>query len=480
MKHSKTVLFICSLMVFLLGCDEDFLEKTPPGEIPEEGFFNSAERAEQGVNAIYATLLETDLYSNTLSKLYDPPSGDAILSNTSGTNFNDFTYSATDNDLFNVYKRLYEGIYRANVAIAEIPEVEMDGALKARYIGEAKFLRAFYYWHLTSLWGDVPLFTQPFEVPSDALVAKSSREEIYAVMIQDLLDAAADGVLPASYSSGEVGRATQGAAQALLGKVYLYNENYEGAEEWLNKVIASGTYDLVNDYGDIVNINSENDIESIFEIQFVEIGQDDVGTLRVSYNNPQVNGGFGNTLPTQSIVDEFEASDSRLSRSIFIDGEIFAPDLTTPNQNLDTYQSIWSATGYNLKKGLFPVSYVNNGGINFPAIRYADVLLMYSEAANELGMLIEARNTLNLVRQRVEMPLLTAVDTGTMETMFDAIVHERRVELAFEFHRFNDLRRWGLAAQELGGIGYTERHRYYPLPQIEIDTNDKLEQRAGW
>ena len=105
---------------------------------------------------------------------------------------------------------------------------------------------------------------------------------------------------------------------------------------------------------------------------------------------------------------------------------------------------------------------------------------MHAEAANELGMLDEARSDLNQVRQRVEMPLLTAEGTGTKETMFEAIVHERRVELAFEFHRFNDLRRWGLAQEVLGPIGYSERNRYYPLPQEEIDTNKDLEQREGW
>jgi hypothetical protein len=290
----------------------------------------------------------------------------------------------------------------------------------------------------------------------------------------------AEAVLPEVYGASDLGRATKGAAQALLGKVYLYDENYEQAEAWLGEVIDSELYDLVENFGDVININSENNVESIFEIQFAEVGEGDVGTLRVSYNNPQVNGGFGNNLPTQTIVDAFEDGDPRLNESIFIDGEVFAPELSTESLNLDTYQSVWSATGYNLKKGLFPVMYVNNRGTNFPAIRYADVLLMYAEAANELDMRDVARDAVNEVRDRVGMTLLDAGTTGTKEALFDAIVHERQVELAFEYHRFNDLRRWGLAQTVLGPNGYAERNRYYPLPQEEIDTNENLVQRQGW
>jgi hypothetical protein len=123
---------------------------------------------------------------------------------------------------------------------------------------------------------------------------------------------------------------------------------------------------------------------------------------------------------------------------------------------------------------------VNNRGTNFPAIRYADVLLMYAEAANELDMRDVARDAVNEVRDRVGMTLLDAGTTGTKEALFDAIVHERQVELAFEYHRFNDLRRWGLAQTVLGPNGYAERNRYYPLPQEEIDTNENLVQRQGW
>jgi len=479
MKNIK-LLFILPILMLFGSCKKDFLEKVPPDALPENGFYNSADRAKAAINAAYATLESPYLYTKYLTKLFEAPTGEVVLSNTSGYDFMNFTFSAADPHLMQTYSKLYEGVYRSNVVIQEIPQIDMDASLKNRYVAEAKFLRALYYWHLTTLWGDVPLFTEPFKVPEDAMVAKSSKDEIYKVMIQDLEEAA--GVLPASYGASDIGRATQGAAQALLGKVYLYDKNYPKAEEWFAKVIESKRYSLVDDFEHIINLNYENNQESIFEVQFAEIGSSDVGNDRSINDNPQVNGGTGNTLPTQAIVDAFEPNDPRLHYSIFLNGEPFAPQLSTSNQNLDTYKSIWSATGYNIKKGLVPVMYTNNRGTNWPVIRYADVLLMYAEAANELNKLDEAREAINQVRQRpsVNMPVLTVQNTDTKEKMFQAIVHERRVELAFEFHRFNDLRRWGLAQEKLGYLGYTDRDRYYPLPQEEIDINPKLKQREGW
>lgn len=477
MKKLHILPMIIALLL-LSSCDDSFLVKTPSDALPEDGFYNSPERAVAAVNAAYATLQHGDLYRNTYAKLAEAPSDDVQLSNTSGTEFNTFAHASSSALLMEVYSRLYEGVYRSNKALEEVPGIDMDANLKSRLIAEAKFLRALYYWHLTTLWGDVPLFTETFETPEDALVAKSPKSDIYDVMIQDLLDAEAD--LPPTYDAGDVGRATKGAARSLLGKVYLYDENYEQAEVWLDRVIDSELYELVDDFETIIHEEYENDSESIFEVQFLQVGSGDVQTLRVQYNLPQGQGGVGNHLPNQDIVDAFEPNDPRLGYSIFQDGDPFAPHLDDPSYH--TYSSVNSATGFNLKKGLVPIKLSNNGGVNFPIIRYADVLLMYAEAANELDMRDEARDALNEVRQRpsVNMPDRTIAETDTKEEMFDAIVHERRVELAFEYHRFNDLKRWGLAEQELGANGYSERHRYFPLPQEERDANPLLDQWELW
>ena len=131
---------------------------------------------------------------------------------------------------------------------------------------------------------------------------------------------------------------------------------------------------------------------------------------------------------------------------------------------------------------MWPIMYVNSNGINYPIIRYADVLLMYAEAANELNQLDNARDAVNMVRQRpsVMMPKLTVANTGTKQAMFDAIVKERQVELMFEYTRFNDLKRWGLAQSVLGPLGYTAKHALFPIPQLELDINPKLTQNPNW
>lgn len=489
MKNSHIYYIVSLLFIVFTSCSKDFLVKTPPDALPEDGFYHSSDRAIAAINAAYATLESNDLYGNSLSKIFTGSSGDAILSNTTGTAFTTFSYTASDPILMAVYSRLYEGVYRANIVLAKVPDIEMEDPLKKRILAEAKFLRALYYWHLTTLWGEVPLFTTPFEHPDDALVAKSSIKDIYAVMIQDLEDASA--VLPVSYQGADIGRATKGAAEALLGKVFLYDKDYTNAAKWLKKVIDSKVYALDDNFDDIINRDHENDRESVFEVQFKEVGADDVETLRDWYNLPQGEpGGFGNDLPTTAIVDAFEdysgptainGEDPRLFYTVFRDGDPFIP--ASGNVALRTYDKDWSITGFNLRKGLVPVLLVNHGtGTNFPIIRYAGVLLMYAEAANELGQTDQAREAVNEVRQRpsVGMPKLTVTQTDSKEKMFKAIVHERRVELAFEYQRFNDLRRWGLAKEVLGKSGYTDRNRYFPLPQEELDVNPKLVQEDGW
>ena len=487
MKRIFLSTYIALAVLLTAGCSKEFLDKTPPDRLPEEGFINSDARALAVVNAAYIPLTSNNLFGNdNISlRLFDPPAGDVILTAAiSGQVFNRFAFSADDPHLMAFYSGLYEGVYRSNVVIERVPPVEMDETLKARYVGEAKFLRALYYFYLVSNWGDVPLFTKPFEKPEDALVAKSPMADIYAVMISDLNDAI--NSLPVSYGANDLGRATQGAAKSLLGKTYLYMKDYENAEKYLGEVIASGTYGLMENFDHIINRNYENNKESIFEIQFASAAAGatwNVSDAREYHNWPQVNGGSSELSPTQSIVDEFEPGDPRLDFSLFhYEGQPFAPELTTSQLNLDTYKKSWSPTGYNIRKGQVPVLFINARGTNFPLIRYADVLLMYAEAANELNMRDEARNAVNQVRQRpsVNMPELTVAQTDTKEKMFDAIVHERRVELAFEQHRFSDLKRWELADEELAYLGYTARHRYFPLPQLELDVNPNLVQIDGW
>jgi hypothetical protein len=480
-------IFTILIIVLFIGCSEDFIVKSPPDRLSEEGFFNDQTRALQGVNATYIPLASGYMHGNDDNgmRLFDPPTGETVLgASISSQVFNNFTYLASDEALQMFYSGCYQGIRRANIIIRDVPNIDMDASLKARYIGEVKFLRALYYWYLTTMFGEVPLFTDVLSYPEDALVAKSSISSIYTVMIQDLKDAIQS--LPDSYSLSEIGRATKGAAKALLGKVYLYDKDYVQAESMLKEIIESGQYELMDDFDHVWNRNFENNKETLFEVQFASAQSGATGNVGMNDKHywVQINGGLGEFVPTQKIVDAFEPGDPRLDYSIFhYDGQPFGPHISA---NLAEYQVKWSATGYGVRKGLVPLISPltpDANGTNLPIIRYADVLLMYAEAANELDMIEEARDAINQVRQRpsVNMPILTSQNTGTKQSVFEAIVKERQVELAFERHRFNDLKRWELASTILADKGYLEsRHRYFPLPQLEVDINPNLVQLPGW
>lgn len=490
MKNLSIYIVLIVATVFMISCEKDYLLKNPPDKLPEDGFFNSSERLLLGVNSVYQSLATTYMHGgdNNAMRMFDPPTGDVIYSGLGGS-FNKFTYTAAEDVLLMFYSGCYQGIRRANVVILNAPAITMDETLKSRYVGEAKFLRALYYWYLTTMFGEVPLLLSPVEYPEDAHIAKSSISSIYEVMIQDLKDAIEDLPVVTDYAVADKGRATKGASQALLGKIYLFAKDYTQAELLLGQVIASGNYGLMENFDEIWNRNFENNKESIFEVQFAD-GNSAANTM-VGNNDKHywvnIGGGIGEFLPTDSLVKAFEPNDPRLNFSIYnFDDQPFAPHLSTSSLNLDVFKKSWSSTGYGVRKGLVPMVMplgLDANGTNFPIIRYADVLLMYAEAANELEMLDIARDVVNQVRQRpsVNMSILTPENTGSKQALFEAIVKERRVEFAFEQHRFNDLRRWGLAEQKLGYLGYKEAlHRYYPLPQVEVDINPNLEQLTGW
>lgn len=474
MKNLKLGISTLLMLLLLAGCKKEFLEKSPPDALTEVGFYNSAERAQLGVNAIYVSLQSA--WSINLYRINDVPSGEVLLSNTVPLEYNNFTYFPALNQIHDTWRGLYEGVYRSNLAIANIPGINMAEALKSQYVGEAKFLRALFYFDLVNIFGAVPLVTQPLPDTDASLIARTPVADVYKVIIADLL--AAEAGLPVSHSGANLGRVTKGAAQALLGKVYLYNKDYANAEKYFLLVINSGKYGLMDNFQEVWHRSFENNKESIFEVQFADIGGSGSNGRNGSYL-PAVNGATGSGLATKRAFDAFDPTDPRRAMSIFRPGDSFAPNVSTA---LATFSAVWSATGYAVKKGMWPIMYVNSNGINYPIIRYADVLLMYAEAANELNKLTEARAAVNQVRARpsVNMPAITAANTGTKAAMFNAINKERQVELMFEFIRFNDLRRWGLALQELGPIGYQAKHALFPIPQLELDINPKLTQNQGW
>lgn len=473
MKRFKIIIIGLAATIYLSGCDGDLLVKSPPDALTEEGFYNSEERAELGVNAVYESVAGE--WDRELLRVSNVPAGDILLSNTEPLEYNNFTYHPAIQEFQFIWTNQYEGIGRANTIIAALPEIEMDATLKNRYLAEARFLRALNYFTLSNLWGGVPIVTTPFVSTDDVLIARASLQEVYSLIIEDLQFAQNNLPFKSDYGDSDLGRATWGAAAALLGKVYLYDENYQQAYNLFKEIIDSGRYALMDNFEHVWHRDYENNVESIFEVQYADIGGGGASGRNGS-NLPAVNGATGASLATESAVNGFEDGDPRLQFSIFREGDTFAPHI---NPDLATFSTAWSATGYAVKKGMVPILYTNGGGGNTPLIRYADVLLMFAEAANELGLNQEARDAINQVRQRptVGLPEITV---DSYQEIFDAIVQERRSEFVFEAHRFNDLRRWGLAQDILGSQGYESRHRYFPIPQLEIDINENLEQNPGW
>ncbi len=483
----RALAFGLILCVAAIGCDS-FLSRTPPSSLSTETFYQTEEDAVSAINAAYATMQRNPLYGRNYDKVTLVPSDDAKIHNTVGEPFENHSFNPAQPQIMDVYSGLYEGVFRSNLVLQEVPEIDMPEDLKNRILGEARFLRAFYYWHLAANFGDVPLIENAYpNAPEKAQQPKVDVGQIYDFAISDLEQAV--DALPSSYEASNVGRATSGAAQALLGKVHLYDENYEQAETALNAVITSGEYGLMSNHSEM--FATDNNREYIFEVQYKDTGggvwgsQDNAnlneGHLRARLNLPEGGGGFGNLPPTQDIVGAFEDGDPRLDYAIWKDGD----DYGDPGQFNEegTYNPEWSPTGYSLRKGLVPLQpFDADISTNYPLIRLADVLLLYAEASNENGNRDDAVEAINRVRRRSNMPELPTAEypTDTKQEVFEAIVHERRVELAFENHRYLDLKRWGLAEQELADLGFEPRHRYLPLPQQEIDTNDELEQNPDW
>lgn len=497
-EFSKSIIktiFIFSLLpvaAVFTGCKKSFLDVPPQGQQPTEQFWQSQADATKAVNAMYANLRSwpevafaaiavESQGSDDAEKGSDP--GDATFMN----NFDNFTATSTEGQLSDFWNGQYQEINLCNQVLDNIPNINMDATLKARYLLEAKFLRAYSYFRLVRAFGDVPL---RLHVPKDASeynIPRTAKTQVWAAIEQDLTDAAA---LPASYTGADVGRITKGAALALHAKVAMYQTNTNTAKwadvkNYTDQVITSGTYSLFPNFEKLFRVENENSSESVFEIQSSLIpGNADASNSQ--YSQVQgvrsvTGGGWGFNVPTTDLVNEFEAGDPRLNATIIFRGtntiEGDAIPITTPNP-MYNYKSYVPFSMY--------VSGYNEGcQQNIRVIRYADVLLMNAEANNELGNTTPALASLNAVRARARagnnliLPNVTTTDKVALRT---AIWHERRVELAMEFDRYFDVIRQGRAATVFGPKGWkANKNEVWPVPQSEIDLSaGVLTQNPGY
>lgn len=480
------------LMSGMLSCD-DFLDKNPQGTPTQESFPTTGEDALLATNAAYSTLRNWSYHSGGFPIL-DIMSDDAYKGSSPGDGastvgvFDDFTYTADIGSIDNWWNSLYEGIKRTNVVIEYVPEISMNTDLKNRYIAEARFLRGLYYFDLVRAFGGVQAVlttSPPLNLP------RASKEEIYALVEEDLLFAVENLDEKSDLAVADIGRATKGAARALLAKVYLFQGDYTNAEKYALEVINSMEYSLEENFEDANGVAGENGVESVFEVGALQIANTEGGGNQ--YANTQgvrgvPNKGWGFSRPSIELRDAFGLEDPRREASIVelgdtIDGIVIEGDAQTPDTRDIGY--VVEIESYNQKVWVPGETTISNFGHNRRLIRYADVLLIAAEALNENNKSSEALTYLNEVRERARQgneDILPDITTTDQELLRELIIDERRVELALEGHRFWDLVRTGMATEVLGPRGFIEgKHEVFPIPQNQIDLSQgTLTQNDNW
>ncbi len=476
MKIAKYFLLIISMTI--VSC-QGILDKEPLGILDASSFFKTSDDAVQAINAAYEPLMFNNRNKNYYWALA-VVAGDEAIAGGDGSRAGiaeiDFMTHTPRTEEFNDFWKLnYNGISQCNTVIEKLPAVEMTEALKNRITGEAHFLRAFYYFLLTQVFGDVPLLLK-ITPPDQLKVPKTPKEEIFRQIIKDCDFAAS--LLPDKHSSADVGRATKGAAFALVAKTYLYQKDWNKVLEYVAKINTLNIYSLRPDYRENFQKNTQNNSESVWEIQHthLELG---VGNFLNQWWQSKKTEGYGYAEVTQEFVDAFEADDPRRKFTVAMHNEEYLGIV---------YKASFSSTRYGPRKYLQPdaqVSQKADGDINYTAIRYAEVLLWEAEALAELGRAQEAQVPLEKVRARARKQAgnpataLPAVATTDKATMIQKVRQERLVELGYEMHRFFDLVRWGIAGQKIQGFK-AGKNEVFPIPQTEIDLNPALVQNPGY
>ncbi|HEU4555295.1 MAG TPA: RagB/SusD family nutrient uptake outer membrane protein [Chitinophaga sp.] len=517
----KKIFLVSATAVALLaaGCKSK-LDIPNPNTPTINNYWKTAKDALDGVNTLYSTYHRVGLCRNQFF-IDVVRSDEGYSTSPNATLVNNFDkFIITDYNLFetrSLWQDCYIGINRANQVLDNVPAIDMDETTKQQYLGEAKFMRGLFYYYLAQYWGNVPLQLKT-PVPDDH-PATSPQAEVWAQVEKDLSEAAP--VLPIRYDDNNRGRATRGAAYALLGKAYMQEHKYQQAADafkWFFEGEGNGVYSLMPDYRDNFVITSENNAESVFEFQFAVNPTDNHDDDTDPNNTDNLN--YGSSLPPffaprpigftdgqarRWVVHEFlmektaaNQRDPRLAASFLYDStDERGPDFTL------VYGKTFSSLGYSTDPAAVPNTqdvyfrkmlndFTDNvesfhSGNNYRYIRFADVLLLYAEALNNLSRATEAYKYVDMVRERAGLQKLSVVKPGLSGDAFLAqLKHERITELSGEGHRWEDLARWGdlglqLAQRDAGFANFkTGKHELLPVPQQDIDVNPNLQQNPGW
>ena len=469
----KRIFTILLFTVLFYGCD-DFVEDVeivdPTAEESGEVF-----APVQFVNGVYGTHTSfsygfsymgiTEIISDNSDKGSSPTD-----SGSDKRALDDLTHTPSAISGNGMWREWYQAINRATLAIEFTEEFEpIDESYRSRLIGECKFLRALNYFWLVRSFGDVPLQHVDF-------TARAPISEVYAFIEQDLLEAIQ--VLPKKdeYLPVDLGRATKGAAQGLLSKVYLYQERWQETIDMAETVINSGDYDLEPDYATIWRASTENGIESLFELQ--GRGETIAKGIRAYSTTQGARGpggfGWGFNTPSEDLLNAFNAQNDTIRRDATIifrgetlfDGRVIDMGVQNDRYNEKAYSSANAGAG--------------NGDKNIRVLRFSEILLIYAEALNEIGQSANALVPLNRVRTRVNLPEITVTDQGALRL---SIWEERRLELAMEHDRWYDLLRQGRAAEVMIAHGKpfeVGKHELLPIPNNQLLQTPDMRQNPGW
>ncbi|MBD0825436.1 RagB/SusD family nutrient uptake outer membrane protein [Aestuariibaculum marinum] len=481
------------MSLIIISCD-NILDLDPQDTLTEDVFYQTAEDAVIAVNAAYDPFQNLFYYGFAYPILGNLAGGDAIKGGFGSGDqaamlqFQDFTSDASNGRLNDYWKAIWPGVLRANVVLTKVPDIDMDEALKNRVLGEAKFIRALNYYNLTMTWGGLPIYDFVPTATTESL-PRSSRADVLKFIEEDLLDAI--NLLPnaSDYAPADVGRASKGSAQGLLARLYANSGRWGEASKIVDDIMASpASYALVPDYANNFNGEGDNNIETLFEIQYNTGSSPDQWSDNGQWNGNQIADtwgpigtaedaifGWGFSAPSEDLVNSYEAGDLRLPATILQPGDEFLGDIFDP-ENSGHFANTGSMYGN--------VKYINPGAsgagsldspVNFKIIRFAEMLLIKAEALNEGAN--DQQNAimyLDMVRERAG---LAGIQTtlgylpGQSE-LRDLIYKEMRVELALEATSYFNFVSRDLGSQMYGARGFkVGQDELFPIPQGALDIN---------
>ncbi|TVZ57219.1 SusD-like starch-binding protein associating with outer membrane [Lutibacter sp. Hel_I_33_5] len=479
---------VALVVLFTINSCDEYLEITPEGKQNTENYFNVPQDYHDALVGVY-DLLNTTALNNMLGEI---ASDNTLCGGENPTDvlewqqIDDMIHTPDNGALRSIWQWMYAGISRANYIVEFQDKTQFQG--KEQVLAENLFLRSYYYFELVKFFGDVPLYTDGrISIADTQTIEKTPKAEVYSKIEADLN--ASINKLP--WQQNQKGRATRGAALALLGKIYLYQKKYDEAADAFNKVIASGQYQLVSDFTTVFLNNNENSVEAVFEVQYsgtqegasFECFQCLEGNFAVGFMGPRFKGGnyapyasgFSFNIPVQELVDAYETGDTRKDATIF-DIDAFVAIKTDV-----TYNRGSEHTGFFNKKyipyaddNVIPDQNINRSN-NYRAIRYADVLLMAAEA--NLQATVQKNNPQGLLDQVRDRAFGDA--NHRVNATLENVLNERRLELAGEGHRFFDQVRTGKTSSIPGFT--TSKNEVFPIPRIEIElAGNRWDQNNGY